>query len=72
MKRWTLKEARTRKGFTQVKLAERTGLGQSHISALERGRRQEPERGTMRKLSAALQMEALLTTDGLVFEERGR
>lgn len=33
-----LREVRTRRGLTQVQLAERTGLDQATISRIERGR----------------------------------
>lgn len=70
MQRWTLKEARTRKGLTQTALAELSDLEQSRISAIETGAIKQPEIATMRKLAEALGMDALLSTSGLVFEER--
>lgn len=72
MKRLTLREARELKGWTQVQLAERAGLQQSHISAIELGRNKQPEIETMGKLGHALGMVALLSVQGLVFEERER
>ena len=34
-----LQDARVKKGFTQVELAERAGISQGHISLLENGHR---------------------------------
>jgi len=70
MKRLTLKEARDKKGWTQVELAARADMQQSDISAIEKGRRRQPEISTMEKLAHALGMTALLSVQGLVFEER--
>ena len=70
MKRLTLKEARALRQLTQEQLAERAGMQQSDISAIERGRREQPEIATMRKLSRALGMDAFLSVAGLVFEEK--
>ena len=70
MKRLTLKEARDLRGLTQVQLAERADMEQTHISAIERGRKKQPEIRTMQKLARALDMEAYLSVAGLVFEER--
>ena len=70
MKRLTLKEARNLRGLSQVELAERAQMEQTHISAIETGKRVGLEIATMRKLAEALGMDALLSTSGLVFEER--
>ena len=72
MKRLTLKEARTSRGLTQVKLAALADMEQAHISAIERGRKKQPEIRTMQKLARALDMEAYLSVAGLVFEERSQ
>jgi len=69
-KRFTLKEARTLRQLTQEQLAERAGMQQSDISAIERGRREQPEIATIAKLSTALGMDGLLSVAGLVFEEK--
>ena len=70
MERMTLEEARKHRKLTQVQLASLADMQQSDISALETGRRQQPEIATMRKLANALKMTALLSVAGLVFEER--
>jgi len=70
MERMTLEEARKHRKLTQTKLAELAHMQQSDISALETGRRQQPEIATMKKLANALRMTAFLSVAGLVFEER--
>ena len=72
MKRLTLKEARERKGLSQIQLAELTDMQQSDISALERGHNKQPRIATMTKLADALDMTALLSVSGLVFEEKSQ
>ena len=68
--RLTLEEARKQRNLTQMQLANLADMQQSDISAIETGRRQQPEIATMKKLSRALGMTALLSVAGLVFEER--
>jgi transcriptional regulator with XRE-family HTH domain len=70
MTRLSLREARAHRGMTQAELAKETGLLQGHISELERGVVSTPEIATMKKLAQALDMTALLSVQGLVFEER--
>lgn len=48
-----LRELRKKRGFTQVQLAEGTGVPQNHISSMERGTIQ-PTIGTMIRLAVAL------------------
>jgi DNA-binding XRE family transcriptional regulator len=48
-----IRELREAAGLTQVQLAEKSGLPQSHISRLE-GRKHSPSRVTLEKLAAAL------------------
>lgn len=73
MKRLTLKDARKRKGFkTQSQLAAASGVAQGRISDIESGTIRQPELSTMEKLATALNMTALLSVSGLVFEERER
>ena len=50
----TLREARRRKGWTQVELASRTGVTQASISAIERGDVVSPTWETVSRLSKAL------------------
>lgn len=54
MKSTTLREARTRKRWTQEELEARAGVDQSVISKLERGVSSSPRLDTVRKLEAAL------------------
>lgn len=70
MKRLTLKEARELRKMTQADLAEATDMQQSDISALEHGRTKHPRIATMQRLADALNMTALLSVSGLVFEEK--
>lgn len=57
--RWTefvsgrIKSCREEKGLTQAELAEKSGLPQSHISRLERGKH-SPSRVTIEKIARAL------------------
>ena len=48
-----LRELRTKRGFTQVELAEMTGIPQNHISTIERGAKL-PTLGTLIRFAAAL------------------
>jgi DNA-binding XRE family transcriptional regulator len=48
-----IKELRMRAGLTQIELAEKAGLPQSHISRLESGKH-SPSRVTLEKIAAAL------------------
>jgi len=50
---WGLAALRLRKGWSQRRLAEAIGVKQPHIARLESGQN-EPSLGTVRKLSAAL------------------
>lgn len=52
----TLREARLAKNLTQVELAEKSGIPQTHISAIELGKVQSPEWTTVAKLAGALEM----------------
>lgn len=49
-----LVKGRKRKGKTQVRLSEETGISQVTISAIENGRK-EPRAGTLVKLADALE-----------------
>ncbi|HXA18739.1 MAG TPA: helix-turn-helix transcriptional regulator [Thermoanaerobaculia bacterium] len=48
-----LRELRTKRGLTQIALAEMTGIQQNHISTIERGAKL-PTLGTLIRLAAAL------------------
>lgn len=50
----TLKEARDKKRWTQVQLAQKSGVDQSQISRLERGEVTEPLNSTVEALERAL------------------
>ena len=50
-----VEEKRKAKGLTQMELAEKSGLPQSHISRIERARL-SPSRATLEKLAAAMDM----------------
>lgn len=54
MKSMTLKEARTKRGFTQEQLSAAAGVDQSVISRIERGENANPSHETVTKLEAAL------------------
>ncbi len=49
-----LRELRTKRGLTQVELAEMTGIPQNHISTIERGAKL-PTLGTLIRFAAALE-----------------
>ncbi len=49
-----LKSLRRQQHLTQMELSRRTGIGQSYISALERGVVVNPSRATMVRLASAL------------------
>ena len=51
-----IRQLRLNAGFSQVQLAERSGLPQSHISRLESGKH-SPSRITLEKISKALSVE---------------
>jgi len=57
MKVFTLREARNRKGWTQVELATKSGVGQAVISLMETGRYTHPRFATVVKLAAALDID---------------
>jgi transcriptional regulator with XRE-family HTH domain len=50
----TLREARKRRGLTQVELADLSGVEQTQISRIEKGRVGRPRWETVAKLSRAL------------------
>lgn len=52
----TLREARTARGWTQVELADRSGVEQSIISRLERGQTIDPANSTVKALEEALRV----------------
>jgi transcriptional regulator with XRE-family HTH domain len=52
----TLKEARQRRKLTQEELAEKAGVEQATISAIETGRVQSPSWDTVSRLSKALRV----------------
>lgn len=54
-----LKEARKKKGYTQVALAEKSGLKQSQIARLE-SNSSEPRVSTLIKISKALDFELVI------------
>lgn len=51
---FNLKKIRTKKGITQTKLAQLTGLTNDYISKLENGRRDKPSIEVATKISEAL------------------
>jgi len=63
VKRYSLKQARDHKDWTQVELSEASGVDQSFISRLERGVVSNPGIDTVRALETALR----LTPGTLVF-----
>ena len=67
--RVTLRQARAAKDWTQAQLAEASGVPAPHISQIESGTIKQPEISTMRKLAEALELTAILSVGGLVFEE---
>ena len=68
--RVTLRQARAAKDWTQAQLAEASGVPAPHISQIESGTIKQPEISTMRKLAEALELTAILSVGGLVFEEK--
>lgn len=54
-----LREARKKKGYTQVALAEKSGLKQSQIARLE-SNSSEPRVSTLIKISKALDFELVI------------
>jgi transcriptional regulator with XRE-family HTH domain len=54
MKELTVREARQRKGLTQERLADLSGLDQATISDLETGRHTNPRLDTITRLAQAL------------------
>jgi transcriptional regulator with XRE-family HTH domain len=52
-----VRQIRTRRGLTQVTIAERSGLPQSHVSEIERGV-MIPNLVTLLRLAAALECKA--------------
>ncbi len=53
-----LREARRRAMFTQEELSEESGVGVTTIVRIERGQVTEPHFSTLRKLAAALDVDA--------------
>lgn len=47
-------ELRTKKGWSQYRLSKESGVRQSHISALESGKKKSPTTDTLRKICDAL------------------
>jgi transcriptional regulator with XRE-family HTH domain len=56
MKSFTLRDARTARGWTQDELAEKSGIDQTTISGLEVGRSTRPSFDTVQKLARALKL----------------
>lgn len=52
----TLREARERRGFTQVELADLAGVDQTTISRIEAGIRSNPSNATVARLEEALRL----------------
>lgn len=52
----TLEELRNKRYLSQQQLADRTGLTQGYISALERGTKKNPGQVVIKKLAGALQV----------------
>ena len=50
-----IKEIRERKGWTQEMLAEKAGIGRSHLARLETAR-QDPTLATLEKIARALKV----------------
>lgn len=55
----SIKEARKKKGYTQITLADKSGLKQSQIARLENNT-SEPRVSTLIKLSKALDFELVI------------
>ena len=51
-----LKALRERRGLTQEQLAEKSGVGRSHLARLETGK-QDPTLSTLEKLAKALKVD---------------
>lgn len=51
-----IKDVRTAKGLNQDQIAERSGISQGHLSAVENGEHQ-PTYGTLEKIAKAMGME---------------
>jgi transcriptional regulator with XRE-family HTH domain len=56
MQRLTLKDARRRRRLDQVTLAKRSGVNQSTVSRLEKGRIAKPTEDTVKALERALRL----------------
>lgn len=50
---------RMTKGMSQAELARESGIAQPQLSRLERGRNQNPDLGTLRKISMALNIDVV-------------
>lgn len=51
-----LKLKRIEKGYTQIELARKSGISRYYLSALERGKSNNPSMGLMKKISGILQV----------------
>src|SRR4051794_10917035 len=52
----TIRRLRKQRGLTQEELANKTGIAQKYVSALERGQRTNPSREVVSALAKALQV----------------
>ena len=59
-----LRTVRTRHGFSQQELAERSGLSRAILSRMEKGR-SEPGLPTLKRLASALQVSPAALLEGL-------
>ncbi len=61
----TLRELRKSKKLTQKGLADKSGVSQCYICALEQGRKKRPSIDVVRKLAAGLGVKAARILDAL-------
>lgn len=61
----TLKELRKMRKLTQKTLAEKTGVSQCYICALEKGRKRNPSLDVVQKLAESLEVEVFHVLDAL-------
>lgn len=61
----TLKELRRAKKLTQKRLADKVGVSQSYICALENGKKKNPNFNVVIKLASGLGVKASLVLDAL-------
>lgn len=59
----TLKQAREDRGWSQMELANRSGVSQTYISDLEGGRMANPTIAVLRKLETALRARLRFTVE---------